>query len=189
MVSLPKKAAKKKPAKKKAAKKKAAKSSGPAKKKAAKSPGPAKKRATYNEAFNLSLTEDIVAEACRIVEAGNYRRIAAKRLGIPLNTWNSWLQKGKKEMREYAAGKRTHVTVKATLVRELDKAEARCHQLLLQDVIGSDSVQAKQWFLERRYNKLYSKNPNAHVDDETGEEAKVDALEILAEKLRTLLDS
>ena len=41
----------------------------------------------------------------------------------------------------------------------------------------------------RRYNKLYSKNPNAHVDDETGEESKVDALEILAEKLRTLLDS
>ncbi len=67
--------------------------------------------------------------------------------------------------------------------------QRRCHQLLLQDVIGSDSVQAKQWFLERRYNKLYSKNPNAHVDDETGEESKVDALEILAEKLRTLLDS
>lgn len=173
MVSLPKKkAAKKKPAaKKKAAKKKAT-----------------RKRATPQEAVNLSLTDDLVREACRIVEAGNFRYVAAQRLGVPASTWNSWLHRGKKELREFASGKRDHVTVKATLVRELDKAEARCHQRLLQDVVESDSVQAKQWFLERRYNKLYSRNPNARIDDETGEETKVDALEILADKLRTLME-
>ena len=182
MVSLPKKKpAKKKPAaKKKAAKKKAAK------KKSAPRPAP---RATQKESLNLSLTDDLVAKACAIVEAGNFRYVAAQRLGIPASTWNSWLHRGKKELREFAADKRDDLTVKATFVRELDKAEARCHQRLLQDVVESDSIQAKQWFLERRYNKLYSKNPNVNFDDETGETTKVDAFEVLAEKLRTLMDS
>jgi hypothetical protein len=174
MVSLPKK---KSPPRKPAAKKKATK------KKAV------KKKSTQMESLNLSLTDDILREACQIVEAGNFRYVAAQRLGVPASTWNSWLHRGKKELREYASGKRDHVTVKASFVRELDKAEARCHQRLLQDVITSDSIQAKQWFLERRYNKLYSKNPNARIDDETGEETKVDALEILADKLRTLMDA
>jgi hypothetical protein len=178
MVSLPKKKSAKKPAAKKPA----------AKKKAIKKKAAPKKKATQMESLNLSLTDDLVREACKIVEAGNFRKVAAQRLGVPMSTWNSWLQRGKKELREFSSGKRTSVTVKASFVRELDKAEGRCHARLLQDVISSDSIQAKQWFLERRYNKLYSKNPNAHIDDETGEESKVDALEILADKLRTLMD-
>ena len=146
-------------------------------------------KTTQHESINLSLTEETVAAACAIVEAGNFRYIAAQRLGIPRNTWSSWLTRGRKELREHADGKRDKLTVKATLVLELDKAEARCHQRLLQDVVESENVQAKMWFLERRYNKLYSKNPNARIDDDTGEEVEVSATDILAEKLAQLLDA
>jgi hypothetical protein len=142
---------------------------------------------TPNERIDLSLTEDLVKKACAIVEAGNFRTIAFQRLGISKNTWASWIQRGKKEIREFDAGKRDKLTVKATLVRELDAAEARCHQRLLQDVVDSEDPRVKTWFLERRYGKLYSRNPNAHVDDETGTEVKLDANQVLAEKLGQLL--
>ncbi len=143
---------------------------------------------TSNERIDLSLTDELVKKACDIVEAGNFRYIAAQRLGIPRNTWASWLTRGRKELKEHTAGDRDRLTVKASLVVELDKAEARCHQRILQDVVDSDNVQAKMWFLERRYNKLYSKNPNARIDDESGEEIELNAAQILAEKLAQFLD-
>lgn len=144
---------------------------------------------TYSERIDLGLTDAIVEKACAIVAAGNFRYVAAQRLGVPKGTWQGWLTRGRKELAEYAEGKRERkkLTVKAKLVTELEKAEGECHSRLLQDVLDSNSIQAKQWFLERRYNKLYSTNPNAHIDDETGETETFDAAAILAEKLRQFM--
>jgi len=44
------------------------------------------------------------------------------------------------------------------------------------------------WFLERRWNKLYSRNPNAVIDDETGETIKRDMVAQLAEKLAQFVE-
>ena len=143
---------------------------------------------TSNERIDLTLTDELVDKACAIVEAGNFRYIAAQRLGISRTTWISWLARGRRELKEAEEGKRDRLTVKASLVVKLDAAEARCHQRILQDVVDSDNVQAKMWFLERRYNKLYSKNPNARIDDESGEEVELDASQILAEKLLQFLE-
>jgi uncharacterized protein (DUF2384 family) len=114
--------------------------------------------------------------------------MAAAKMGIPIQTFNGWSVRGKKELRDHAAGRRKTLTIKADLVQARDAAEARCHEKILLDVVTSDSIQAKQWFLERRWNKLYSRNPNARIDDETGAEVKVDALDLLAEKLRGLME-
>ena len=81
----------------------------------------------HKQHINLSLTEDIIREACEIVGAGNFRYVAAGRLGIPLKTWNSWVKRGKNELEDYRSGNREELTLKAQFVTELEQAEARCH--------------------------------------------------------------
>ena len=56
------------------------------------------------------------------------------------------------------------------------------------DVIEAEDPKCKMWFLERRWNKLYSKNPNAKIDDETGETIKNDLLAQLADKLAEFVE-
>lgn len=132
---------------------------------------------------SLTLNEKVIDRLVEIVRRGNFRKTAADELGIPPGTFNSWLQRGKRELRDYAAGRLDELTLKARLIQELARAESRAHADILRDVVNSEDVRAKMWFLERRYNKQYSKNPNAHIDDETGEQSKVDALQLLAEAL------
>jgi hypothetical protein len=138
---------------------------------------------------NLTLTEDILQEAVKIVRQGNFRYVAAARVGVPFNTWNGWIKRGRNELKDYANGiGDEELTIKARLILELDRVEAECHAQILEDVANSDNVTAKMWFLQRRYNKLYSKNPNAHLDDETGEMVHRTASDILAEKLLQFLE-
>ncbi len=131
------------------------------------------------------LTEELIEALADIVRAGNFRYIASQRMGVPITTFRQWLVRGRKER---AAGKET---LQVKLLIALDKAEAECHQTLLQDVLSAEGPGAerlKMDFLKARYNKLYSKNPNAHLDDGTMEETKVDALELIADRLRTLME-
>jgi len=130
----------------------------------------------------LTLTDRVIEEAAAIVGAGNFRYVAFQRLGIPVATFQAWIRKGLKARREGVDN------IQAKLVRALDMAEGECHAQLLQDVLSADDPRLKMDFLRARYNKLYSNNPNAHLDDETGEMIKREAAEILAEKLSRFLD-
>ena len=130
----------------------------------------------------LTLTDRVIEEAAAIVGAGNFRYVAFQRLGIPVATFQAWIRKGLKDRRDGSDSKQ------ADLVRALDMAEGECHAQLLQDVLSADDPRLKMDFLRARYNKLYSNNPNAHLDDETGEMIKREAAEILAEKLSRFLD-
>ena len=160
-----------------------------AKKKTKKAPKktPAKER-KIKDRFDLDLDMDKIKKICRIVEAGNFRYVACQRLGISLNTFSNWIQNGKKDLREFEAGRRDYITTRVLLIEELEKAEGKCHSRLLHDIVSSDNLTAKMWFLERRWNKLYNKNPNAKIDDETGETIKIDATAILADRLSQLLE-
>ena len=123
--------------------------------------------------FDLAIDADLVKKLSKIVEAGNFRYVA--------------IRKGKKELRDFESGRRDWVSTRAILVEELEKAEGKCHARILQDIVSSDNLNAKMWFLERRYNKMYTKNPNAKIDDESGETIKIDAASLLAEKLSQLM--
>ena len=136
----------------------------------------------------LSLTEKTLNEACDIVRAGNFRKIAASRLGVPLATWASWLRRGRSELEDFTKGKCKSLGLKGRLIVELDRAEAEAHQDMLTDVVKNGSPELKLKFLRLRYGKLYSANPNAHLDDETGEEIKRTAADILAEKLAAFIE-
>ncbi len=138
--------------------------------------------------FDLDITPELIRKMARIVEAGNFRYVACQRMGISQNTFSTWIRKGNKERREYEAGRQDWVSSRVLLIEALEEAEGKCHSRLLQDIVSSDNLTAKMWYLERRYNKMYSKNPNAKIDDESGETIKIDATAILAERLSQLIE-
>lgn len=147
-----------------------------------------KKKGTLSNKQHPSckLTAQVIKEFAAEVERGNFRQVARQRLGIPVWTYNSWIAAGKKQLTEYTQGKRKKLLLQGQFVLALDRAEGYVHGQMVEDILEHGSIQARQWYLERRFNKLYSRNPNAHVDDETGEEHKVDGATVLAEKLAQL---
>jgi hypothetical protein len=136
---------------------------------------------------SLELTQEVIDKLAATVARGNFRYVARGRAGIPEGTFKSWLATGRKELREIESGKRKEETLRSKLVMALDKAESDVHSRIVEDVLESDNLKLKMDYLYRRYGKLYSKNPNSH-DDDTGETVKIDALELLAEKLSTFIE-
>jgi transposase-like protein len=124
-----------------------------------------------------ALTPQLITEAAEFIGQGNFRYVAAQRLGVNQNTFQSWIQTGKKHIEI------ERDSLEAKLAYEVERAEAECHSRILSNVLASDDVKLQLEFLRLRYNKLYSKNPNAHHDDETGTTEKVDVAALLLEKL------
>lgn len=129
------------------------------------------------------LTKDVMDKFVKIVGEGNFRQTACQMLGIKRWTYCSWIAAGNKQLRDYADGKRKNILIQGQFVQALEKAEAEAHISVLKDVKNSSDVKAKMWYLSRRYNKQYSLNPNAHLDDETGEEVKADTGMAIFERL------
>ena len=113
--------------------------------------------------------------------------VARQRLGVSVSTYDKWIKSGRKQIREVESGKRKSLLLQGKLLIALDEAEGFVHGQMVEDILEKGSIQARQWYLERRFNKLYSRNPAAHLDDETGKEVKIDATALLAEKLKVLL--
>ena len=133
------------------------------------------------------LTQKTIDEFAKIVGRGNFRQTARQRLGISVATYDEWIRAGKKQIRDVEKGKRKQILLQGRLCLALDSAEGFVHGKMVEDILESESIPARQWYLERRFSKQYSRNPNAHIDDETGQELKIDAAELLLDKLKTVL--
>ena len=134
------------------------------------------------------ITREIVEAAGMLVRSGNFRYVARQSLGLPGNIWENWILRGNREIDNYCAGKRQTVTLYGLFVVELDHAEADVHAKIVRDIMAPDTpINAKLWYLERRYNKLYSRNPNAHIDDESGKTIEIDVEQVLIERLQALI--
>lgn len=129
------------------------------------------------------LTDELVIDFCRIVAAGNYRYTAAQRLGIPYHTIKGWMARAKKETEAYREGDEPSVFVH--LYMTVQASEANMKIALVQDV-ATGSNDDKRWFLERRWNKEFTKNASVVLDDEEMEIQRVDPVALLADKLREL---
>lgn len=129
------------------------------------------------------LTQEIIDDFVKIVAAGNFRQTACRALGIAQWTYDSWMQAGKKQLREVTEGIRDKPLIQGRFVQALNQAEAESHIEILRDVRTSNDIRAKIWYLERRFNKQYSRNPNAHIDDETGKEIEIDPGAAILERL------
>ncbi len=128
------------------------------------------------------LDERLIARVVAEVQKGNFRYIAFGRFGVPKTTWSDWLKRGNKELRERNIG---DLSKYARLVQELASADSYVHSRCVQDILASDDPRVKMEFLRRKYGKLYSMSPSA-VDDETGEESKIDMGARLLELLRAI---
>ena len=135
----------------------------------------------------LTLDDAKIDKIAAILDRGNFRYVVQQRLGISPRTFGSWVEKGKRDRLRREAGE-LQDSIYCRFIDRVEDAEAKAHQRLLQDVIEADDPKCKMWFLERRWNKLYSKNPNAVIDDETGETIKRDMVAQLAEKLAQFVE-
>ncbi len=120
---------------------------------------------------------------------GNYRKVAFAFYGISVNTWSKWVAIGN----AYINGSQPqrgvspeHGAMCVDLVRRLNQCEAQLEDRLIFD-ISSGSNEDKKWYLRHRHNARYNNNPRARFDDEAGTEYKIDAHELLTERLATLL--
>lgn len=151
-----------------------------------------------DKAYTNRLTRELIHEFCGIVAQGNFRKTACQRLGIPLHIYAKWIQQGRESLDHWNSGAAgqlgrspTAVSLPMEFVLRLDEAEGRMHSNILMDVLQSNSVGAKMWFLERRFRQQYMQDNAKKFDDESGREISVtteeDANDVLLEKLQILL--
>jgi hypothetical protein len=131
----------------------------------------------HGQHLNTKLCKEIIDQVVEIVEKGNFRTHAFARININYHTWWNWITRGKQEIKEFNDGKRPieKLTLKSELVMRLEKAEAEVAMEMNQDIRsaresdGRPDIKARTWFLERRFSKLYARNPNATVQGEESE--------------------
>jgi len=156
-------------------------------------PGPPKKEVQKMRAKRgvdsptCKLTPKILKDLCDIVRKGTFRYVACQQLGITVVQYGNWMKVGRQQIADFAAGKIPAIAIQGEMVIELDKAEGFVHGKIVQNILESNSIPAMQWYLEKRFNKLYTSNPNVIKDDESGEDVHIDGAAILAERLATLL--
>jgi len=142
--------------------------------------------------LTLALVEEFVAG----VRRGNFRETSAHALGVGKAQIYRWLAVGRKYDEEHGEAsvpdKKQFESSRAYscwyLYHHTILAEGWMHGYLIHDLLSSDSIPAKIWFLKHRFNRLYSNNPNAWVDDETGDVSKIDAPAVILDRLLALLD-
>lgn len=139
------------------------------------------------------LTDELIEKVAAVVQRGNFRKTAFAQLGIPKKTWVHWMRVGKAVRADQPTPNgesEAHGELCAELVRRLEMVEAQVEDDLLVDIQekAKQDWRAGAWYLERRHNKKYSRNPHAHWDDEEAVEVKIDAKEMLREKLERLLE-
>ena len=119
-------------------------------------------------------TPTLIAKVCKIVSAGNFRTTAFASLLVPHPTWSRWIHEGRKELHEWSEGQREakNMSPYADLVLSIEQAEGKCTIGLVKNVTESETedgrpdVRSREWFLSRRYNKLFTANPAVIVDGE-----------------------
>lgn len=136
----------------------------------------------------VRLTEELVHEFAEQIRRGNFMFVAASRLGFTKSQIYNWRNRGAKEIEQLEQGKIETVTLCAVFTAEADRASGDLHDRLIVDVLSCDDPKVKLEFLKRRWAKIYSANPNASEDPDTGETSDIDVAGMIAEKLAALRD-
>ncbi len=132
---------------------------------------------------NRTLCEDLIAEFAASMAKGNFNQISYKRAGISQGQFYSWMRKGKKDHDRFERGLEEKLSLEGQLMVVLGVAEGAIHTALLEDILSCDDPKLKLEFMRLRWPHLYSKNPSAHIDDDTGKEEKVSGFDVLVRKL------
>jgi len=107
------------------------------------------------------LTRELIEQAAKLIEAGNYQRHVAQALGIDHSTWYKWLSEGE----------RTKNGLKHEFFDAVKKAEARAiarNVALIQRAAQDGNWQAAAWWLERKFPEQWGRNRlDIHTEGDT----------------------
>lgn len=107
----------------------------------------------------LKLTEELIEQAVKLIEAGNYQKHVAQALGVSEETWYRWMREG--EQRKSA--------LKRKFYEEIKKAEARAvarNVALIQKAAQDGNWQAAAWWLERKYPDEWGRKERNRIEFE-----------------------
>lgn len=97
--------------------------------------------------------EQLIADVCKVLEAGNFLSAALEFVGITGRTFNYWFERGEIEIEKIAAGEmpsqkeKTFVQLVNKVRRARSSAEVR--SVMLINTAAKDDWRAAAWYLER----------------------------------------
>ena len=106
------------------------------------------------------LTRELIEKAVKIIERGNYYKVAIDVLGISSVTWYEWMRQG-----EMDASKGIN-SLKAYFFNSIKKAEATAidrNLSIIQKAAMEGNWQASAWYLERKYPEQWGKRDNVNL--------------------------
>lgn len=106
------------------------------------------------------LTRELIEKAVKIIERGNYDKVAIDILGISSVTWYGWMRQG-----EMDASKGIN-SLKAYFFNSIKKAEATAidrNLSIIQKAATEGNWQASAWYLERKYPEQWGKRDNVNL--------------------------
>lgn len=106
------------------------------------------------------LTHELIEKAVKIIERGNYDKVAIDALGIDKVTWYEWMRQG-----EIDANKGIN-SLKAYFFNSIKKAEATAidrNLSIIQKAAMEGNWQASAWYLERKYPEQWGKRDNVNL--------------------------
>ena len=106
------------------------------------------------------LTKELIEKAVKIIERGNYDKVAIDILGIDKGTWYEWMRQG-----EIDANKGVN-SLKAEFFNSIKKAEATAidrNLSIIQKAAMEGNWQASAWYLERKYPEQWGKRDNVNL--------------------------
>ena len=111
----------------------------------------------------LKLTEQLIEDAAKLIEAGNYQKHVAQALGVDESTWYRWLREGEQSEDEN--------DLKYKFYQSIKKAEAKAvarNVALIQRAAQDGNWQAAAWWLERRFPEEWGKKDKLNLKTDDG---------------------
>ena len=121
----------------------------------------------------LKLNKQLIEDAVKLIEAGNYQKHVAQALGVDESTWYRWLREGEQSEDEN--------DLKYKFYQSIKKAEAKAvarNVALIQRAAQEGNWQAAAWWLERKFPAEWGKRDKLDIGADDGlriEIVKVDS--------------
>lgn len=112
------------------------------------------------------LTRELIEQAAKLIEEGNYQSHVAQALGIHEDTWYRWMREGAQ----------TKNGLKRRFYEAVKKAEARAiarNVALIQKAAQEGNWQAAAWWLERKFPDEWGKKDKLGLEGNGAIEIKV----------------
>lgn len=119
------------------------------------------------------LTPELQASVCGIIEAGNYRCVAAEAVGLGERTLADWMKRGEDEPD----------SIYGDFRREVLEAEASAERRMVEIVVKAAAEDPKhaQWYLERKFPERWARKDKYEHTGGEGKPIQVSVVPVFSE--------